>query len=341
MIRMQQKPLLFCGTAVLFSLASFGQAEQKVRSYALTGTEDLVEEKVKLEPVEYKGRKAVRLTKALDGGFALVKGTDFQDGTIEADVAVKVTLPPGVRMPGFIGIAFRARADASHYELFYLRPGNSQSTDQAMRNHSVQYTATPDFDWYKLRREWPWVYEGYADLQLETWTKVKIDVTGRTATLYVNGSAKPSLVVDGLKGQDLRGGIALWGSPGQESYFSNLRVTPAAPKPAKTGGEAAGAWEVKLTTDAGVFEGSMKLSRDGSKLSGMWSGALGTGLPVSGTWRDGYVELTSTGTWPKERGGDPGSATLSLAGWIDETTAKGRSKIEGRADGQWLATRKE
>ena len=59
-------------------------------------------------------------------------------------------------MPGFIGIVFRARPDASHYEMFYLRPGNSLSEDQAMRNHSVQYVSAPGFDWYKLRREWPW-----------------------------------------------------------------------------------------------------------------------------------------------------------------------------------------
>lgn len=87
----------------------------------------------KVEAVEYQGRRAARLIKEGAGeGFAFVKGVDFQDGTIEAELAVKVTTPPGVRMPGFVGIAFRARPDASHYELFYLRPGNSQSGDQAM-----------------------------------------------------------------------------------------------------------------------------------------------------------------------------------------------------------------
>src|SRR5207248_9978332 len=121
---------------------------------------------VQAEAVEYKGRKAVRLTKdAQKDGFALLRGTDFQDGTIEADIALKRTTPPGVRMPGFVGIAFRARPDASRYELFYLRPGNSHADDQAMRNHSVQYVAAPDFDWNKLRREWPYVYESHADLQ--------------------------------------------------------------------------------------------------------------------------------------------------------------------------------
>jgi hypothetical protein len=86
-----------------------------------------VTQNVKVEAVEYQGRKAVRLTMDSAGdGFAVLPGTDFQDGTIEADIALKVNAPPGATMPGFIGIAFRARPDASHYELFYIRPGNSK-----------------------------------------------------------------------------------------------------------------------------------------------------------------------------------------------------------------------
>src|SRR5437762_7510018 len=141
---------------MLLPFAGLSQDLPTVQRFALTNTKRLIERNVKLEAIEFKGRKAVRLTKeSSKDGFALLPVTDFQDGTIEADLALKVTTPPGVRMPGFIGMAFRARPDASHYELFYLRPGNSQSEDQAMRNHSVQYSAEPDFSWYRLRREWP------------------------------------------------------------------------------------------------------------------------------------------------------------------------------------------
>lgn len=213
--------------------ARVGQATPEAQTFALSDTKDLVLVNVKAEAVEYKGRKAVRITKEKDtaksdfDGFALLKGTDFQDGTIEADIALKITRPPAYRVPGFLGIAFRARPDASRFELFYLRPGNSHAEDQAMRNHAVQYTSEPDFGWYKLRREWPWVYEGHEELQTETWTKVKIDVKGRSARLYINGSEQPSLIVDGLKGEDLRGGVALWGYQDEEAYFSNLRITSA------------------------------------------------------------------------------------------------------------------
>jgi hypothetical protein len=268
--------------------------------------------------------------------------TDFQDGVIEADVALKVTTPPGVRNPGFIGIAFRARLDGSHYEMFYLRPGNAEAADQAMRNHAVQYVAEPDFGWYRLRREWPWVYESHADLKPETWTKVRIEVAGRRAKLYVNGSSNAALIVDGLKGEDLRGAVGLWGTPNEEPYFSNVRITPASAEKVKNGSDIAGAWDVQCGSDAGILEGSMRLSREGNKIRGTWSGALGQEREVTGTWRDGYVELSFAGEWPKERQfGTPGAVTAVLAGWIDGDSGRGRMRVEGHSDGPWTATRKQ
>jgi hypothetical protein len=269
-----------------------------------------------------------------EDGFAFLRGTDFQDGTIEADIALKITTPPGVRMPGFVGIAFRARPDASHYELFYIRPGNSQSADQAMRNHSVQYIEAPDFPWEKSRREWPYVYESYAELQPETWTKVKIEVKGRTAKLYLNGSAAPSLVVNGLKGEDLHGAVALWGYEGEEAYFSNVRIMNAAPEPVKNGSDAAGTWQLKFAGDTGALTGSLKLVRDGGKLTGTWSAGSGTESPVQGLWRDGYIDLTFPCTW-----GGSAQVIAHLAGWIDGGSGQGRMEVAGRADGAWSATK--
>lgn len=325
----------------LLVCASFGRAPSQAQTFALSDMKDLVLLNVKADALEYKGRKAVRLTKDTEkDGFALLRGTEFQDGTIEADIALKITTPPGVRMPGFVGIAFRARPDASRYELFYLRPGNSHAEDQAMRNHAVQYVSEPDFGWYKLRREWPWVYEAYADLQTETWMKVRIEVKGRSAKLYLNGSENPSLVVDGLKGEDLRGGVALWGYQGEEAYFSNVRITNSTPLPVKNGVDASGTWQVKCSSDAGMFDGVLQLKREGSTVTGTWSGTLGNARPVTGTWREGYVELSFPAEWPNGQLGKSGSATAILAGWIDGDAASGRMKVEGRADGRWTAMRK-
>lgn len=302
----------------------------------LTDASDLVLVGGNAEPVEYRGRRAIRLTTPGEQVFAFVKGLSFRDGTIDVDIATHITAPPGVRMPGFTGVAFRARPDGTHYDMFYLRPGNASSDDQAMRNHAVQYVAAPDFDWNVLRRQWPFIYESWADLHLDAWTPVRIEVRGRVARLYVNGSLSPGLIVDGLKGEDLEGGVALWGYAGEEAYFSNLRITPAAPEPIHNGGEATGKWAVSAATDVGPIRGTMQLVRHDTSLEGTWSGDLGSGLPIHGSWRNGYVELTFDGVLPSHAG----TAPATFAGWIDGDAARGRMKVEGHADGHWTAVRK-
>jgi hypothetical protein len=319
------------------------KTQTSVQSFPLRDTAGLIAPNVKTEAVKYLGRKSVRIT--MDGddrdGLVLLPGTDFQDGTIEADIALKTTMPPGVRYPGFVGIAFRVRPDASHYELFYLRPGNSVSPDQAMRNHAVQYSSEPGFGWYKLRREWPWVYEAHADLAKETWAHVRIEVAGRAAKLYLNGSNKPSLVVDGLKGEDLHGAVGLWSFVGEEAYFSNVRITAAPSLKLENGADIAGKWEMQYASDAGGMDAQMDLHRDQDKVTGTWSGPLGESLAITGTWRNGYVELSFAGEWPKEsRNGAPGPVRAILAGWIDGDSVKGRMRVEGRSDGAWVAKRK-
>src|SRR6266542_1380474 len=248
--------IIACTIALLAPQAAPAVAQAQppsVEAFPLSDTKALVGHNAKVDAVEYLGRKATRVTTTGNGvSFAFVSGTDFQDGTIEADLVVKVTRLAEERMPGFIGIAFRARTDASHYDVFYIRPGNSRADDQAIRNHSAQYSATPTYGWYELRRAWPWVYEAYTDVAPDTWTHIKIEVAGRTAKLYLNGSTRPTLVVDGLKGEDLRGAIALQIFDGEESYFSNLRITHATPQPVKNGSEAEGIWDVKLDTDTGT-----------------------------------------------------------------------------------------
>src|SRR3984957_14067967 len=272
------KHRLSCGAAtVLAASCTFAQTPARVQTFPLRDAAGLIAPNVKTEAVKYLGRKSVRITMQGEDrdGLALLPGTDFQDGVIEADIALKITTPPGVRYPGFVGTAFRVRPDESHYELFYLRPGNSQAPDQPMRNHSVQYSSEPGFGWYRLRREWPSVYESHADLSKETWTKVRIEVAGRSAKLFVNGSDKPSLVVEGLKGEDLHGAVGLWSFTGEESYFSNVRITPAEPQKLDNGSDAAGSWEMRYSSDSGAMDAHMELHRDGNKVTGTWAGPLG------------------------------------------------------------------
>jgi hypothetical protein len=85
--------------------------------------------------------------------------------------------------------------------------------------------------------------------------------------------------------------------------------------------------------------GTLTLRRTGNAITGTWSGDLGANQPVTGTWRDGYVELSFPGEWPAKSRGRPGPATTTLAGWIEGASAKGRMRVDGRTEGPWTATR--
>ncbi len=122
-------------------------------------------------------------------------------------------------------MAFRVARDAAKYECFYIRPTNGRSDDQLRRNHSTQYISFPDYEWRRLRTEAPGQYESYVDLALGEWTKLKLEVSGVKARLYVNGAPQPVLVVNDLKLGDSQGAVALWIGVGTEAYFANLRLS--------------------------------------------------------------------------------------------------------------------
>jgi hypothetical protein len=187
---------------------------------------------VKAEPATYRGRAAMRIIDSNpgvgdEGRLAILRGSSFRDGTIEADISGDTAPNAPAWMRGFVGIAFRVSVDASHFECFYLRPKNGRSEDQVQRNHSVQYISIPGFGWQRLRTKHPGEYESYADLVPGQWTLVKIWVQGSRARLYVNGAKQPVLVVNDLKQPIATGSIALWVGPGTIAYFSDLTVRAA------------------------------------------------------------------------------------------------------------------
>jgi hypothetical protein len=187
---------------------------------------------VKAESVRYRDRMAIRLIEVDDkrqGGLAILKGSSFRDGVIDADVA-------GRRGPyavpddrGFVGLAFRSSADGKQHEAIYLRPDNGRAEDQLRRNHSVQYVSEPGFPWPRLRKEFPEKYESYVDLEPGAWTHLRISVSGAAARLFVHQNAQPNLIVSDLKQEVREGAIALWIGAGTEAWFSNLQVAKPTP----------------------------------------------------------------------------------------------------------------
>jgi hypothetical protein len=185
------------------------------------------------EPVEYRGKHAVRLMPRVgheaddDSILAVIPGTDFRNGTIELDVSgAPVSAVPNAR--GFIGVAFHVRARPDSFECFYVRTTNARCDDQLRRNHSVQYVSSPDYPWQRLRQETPGVYESYADMEPGVWIHLKVEVEGIKARLYVNGATQPALIVNDLKLGDTHGAVALWSHTFTDGYFANLRVQESA-----------------------------------------------------------------------------------------------------------------
>lgn len=158
--------------------------------------------------------------------LAIVKGTDFTNGTIEVELAGRPSESAGENARGFIGIAFHVeKSDPIAYDCFYLRPTNGRAEDQLRRNHTCQYMSHPEFTWFKLRDEAPGVYESYVDLAPGEWTQVKIEVEGEKARLFVNGAQHPCLIVNDLKRAGKGGPIALWMEQSTNAYYRNLRIS--------------------------------------------------------------------------------------------------------------------
>lgn len=190
--------------------------------------------KTKADVSTYRGRRAVQVinedgltatgTPAGAQAIAIVKASNFKDGTIEADVVGLPREGAPATTRGFVGIAFRVQDHGSRYESIYLRMTNARADDQLQRNHSTQYVSQPDFTWQRLRKETPGMYESYVDLDPVAWTKIKIVVAGAKASLYVNGADRPCLIVSDLKLGETHGQVALWTGSNTDAYFSNLRV---------------------------------------------------------------------------------------------------------------------
>lgn len=186
---------------------------------------------VEVSAATYRGRAATRLigktvTPSSAGGeeIAILPGTDFENGTIELEVAGRLAPGADAAARGFVGLAFDVAPDGARFKSFYLRPTNGRALDQLRRNHSTQYTSIPEHPWYRLREEEPGVYESYVDLESEAWTLMRVVVEGSKARLYVNGAEQPCLIVNDLKHPARGGAIALWIGAGTEAYFSNLRI---------------------------------------------------------------------------------------------------------------------
>src|SRR4029077_8211046 len=165
---------------------------------------------------------AVHLSEKDDVGIAWVDGTDFGEGTIELDVHGKDVL-----QQSFVGVAFHGKNDTT-YESVYIRPFNFRATDPDRHQHAVQYMTLPNFDWPRLRQEFPEEFENPVNSTLSPtdWVPLRITVRGPRVQIFVGLVANVTLEARKLGTLD-RGMVGLWVGNNSDGDFANLRITPA------------------------------------------------------------------------------------------------------------------
>lgn len=171
------------------------------------------------------GRQAVKLDARANAGIAWLAGSNFTEGTIEFEVR-------GANKPqqSFVGLAFRG-VDDTTYDAIYFRPFNFKPAETERRARAVQYVSVPNFDWPKLRADFPGKYEAAVSPvpDPDGWFRARVVVAARQVSVYVNDATTPSLVVTELS-ERTGGQIGLWVGNGSDGAFANLKITPAPPK---------------------------------------------------------------------------------------------------------------
>jgi hypothetical protein len=216
---------IFILSAIVLSIPSFSQSI-KLDSNSLEAVQ------VYMSIEKLMGSKVVKAVKDStvkefdEPTFVKVKGIDFSNGTIEVKVLSRLLKNAPEFARGFIGIAFRINDSNTKYESIYLRPTNGRANDQVRRNHSIQYYSYPDYKFDRFRKESPERYEAYADMELNKWITMRIEVNGSQAKLFLDNNQQPSLIVNDLKhGANASGAIAFWVEVGTEGYFKDLKIT--------------------------------------------------------------------------------------------------------------------
>jgi hypothetical protein len=181
----------------LAALAASARAQQPFDTAAWT----ISAAESRVEP--NRGRSALLLR----DGAAWLRGSRFQNGTIEFDIAFS-------DVPGFPGIAFRA-ATHDDYELFYLR-------EDVSGPHATQYTPV-------LHGLYAWqiysgpAWEGTTRWTYDRWVHVKLVVSGSRAELDVDGDSVQ--VIPRLRGPQGAGEVGIFAGTGAVR-FANFVVRP-------------------------------------------------------------------------------------------------------------------
>lgn len=156
--------------------------------------------------------------------YVRLKAVNLENGTIEVKVLSRLLPSAPEFARGFIGIAFHIDDDDSKFQSVYLRPTNGRADNQLRRNHTIQYFSYPDYKFDRLRKEFPEMYDTYADIGLDEWITLRLEIKDEQLRLYLNDQRHPAFVADKIKGGLKSGSIGLWVDIGTEGFFKDLKI---------------------------------------------------------------------------------------------------------------------
>lgn len=156
-----------------------------------------------LEVVNRKDRKAIRLVPGENDGCVFLQNFEFQDGVIKVDIA----------NPHLCGLIFRVKNGES-FEGFMFRQRN--------RHAIIRYFSPPNLEWNSVLESNQKVDS--VQVAAKDWYRIRLEVYGETASVYVGDTAQPVLVIKELQKGITVGTIGLWSAHDTEMIFKNLHV---------------------------------------------------------------------------------------------------------------------
>ena len=174
------------------------------------------------------GEQAVRVVKRDkveqpdENTYAACRGVALRDGVVQLRLRSRLLPDAPEYARGFVGLVFRAKADGSEFESFYVRPTNGRDcTDPVRRAHGCQYFSYPGYTFGYFREFGITAYEAPVELSLDEWFTLKAVIRGRHAEFYVN--EKLALTVEDLKhGSGDAGMLGVYVDVGTEAFLSGL-----------------------------------------------------------------------------------------------------------------------
>jgi hypothetical protein len=216
--------LLALFTGLLNSLAA--RAQQKVgitpNLTALVGGKGGTAVNRSVTALNEGDKKGVRLNEREGEGIVWLENVQFSNGVIEFDVRGKDVL-----QQSFLGVAFHGLDDKT-YDAIYFRPFNFRSEDPVRRVHAVQYISHPEYNWQRLRGEYPNKYEAAVSPAPDPngWFHVRVVVASPKVNVFVNQGSATVLAVEQLSKRP-GGRVGLWVGNNSGGDFANLTITPA------------------------------------------------------------------------------------------------------------------